>query len=103
MRFPDHWHATLTTTEFIVHADLRGELAKLDPRPSSFCIARFGAAEAIGNDSVPLSRLTPLVLQRSQYGQCVRSKMRSVSDEESIHFALVACGPNVEAFVQVII
>ena len=74
MRFPDHWHATLTTTEFIVHADLRGELAKLDPPPGSFCIARFGAAEAIGNDSVPLSRFTPLVSQRSQYGQCVRSQ-----------------------------
>lgn len=75
MRFPDHWHATLTTTEFIVHADLRGELAKLDPPPGSFCMARFGSAEAIGNDSMPLRRFTPLVSQRSEYGQCVRSQL----------------------------
>jgi len=32
MRFPDLWHATLTTTKFIVHADLRGELAKSSTR-----------------------------------------------------------------------
>jgi hypothetical protein len=58
---PDFWHIALTTTEFLVHADLRGSLAVLDgERP-----VRIRAVMMVGNDSRPLGRYKDLATQRS--------------------------------------
>ena len=58
---PDYWHIALTTTEFLVHADLRGSLAVLDgERPM-----RIRAVMMAGNDSRPLGRYKDLATQRS--------------------------------------
>ena len=58
---PDYWHIALTTTEFLVHADLRGSLAVLDgERP-----VRIRAVMMVGNDSRPLGRYKDLATQRS--------------------------------------
>ena len=58
---PDYWHIALTTTEFLVHADLRGSLAVLDgKRP-----VRIRAVVMVGNDSRPLGRYKDLATQRS--------------------------------------
>lgn len=78
--YPDDWKIALTTTEFIVHADLRGHLATLDPpancggrgalgRALFGCgaLLRFPAVLLTGNDTTPLGRFADLVSQRSQY------------------------------------
>ena len=58
---PDYWHIALTTTEFLVHADLRGSLAGLSgKRP-----LRIRAVIMVGNDSRPLGRYKDLATQRS--------------------------------------
>jgi hypothetical protein len=57
----DYWHIALTTTEFLVHADLRGSLAILDGKQP----VRIRAVMMVGNDSRPLGRYKDLATQRS--------------------------------------
>jgi hypothetical protein len=66
-RYPDEWHLALTTTEFLVHRDLRTMLAALDPPRGESRIIKFPAAHMVGDDSVPMKRFGGLVEQRSVY------------------------------------
>ena len=81
-RYPHDWHLALTTTEFVVHPDLRGLLAAHEPAEAAMsraatgggtALLRFPALEIIGNDSLPLGRFRDLTSQRSEYALCPRS------------------------------
>ena len=65
-RFPDLWRIALTTTEFLVHPDLVGELkAKERADPDSRTL-HFPALRFVGDDSEQLQRFPSLLGQRSQ-------------------------------------
>jgi hypothetical protein len=55
----------LTTTEFFVHHDLRGYLARLDT--TRHRAVRLRSATIVGNDAAPLRRFEQLVEQRNEY------------------------------------
>jgi len=61
-RFPGCWKIALTTTEFLVHPDLRGYLANLADFNSSL---RFRSFIMVGNDTFPLRRFSSLIKQRT--------------------------------------
>ena len=64
--FPDLWRIALTTTEFLVHPDLLGELkAKERADPDSRTL-HFPALRFVGDDSEQLQRFPSLLGQRSQ-------------------------------------
>jgi nucleoside-diphosphate-sugar epimerase/2-polyprenyl-3-methyl-5-hydroxy-6-metoxy-1,4-benzoquinol methylase len=60
------WKIALTTTEFLVHSNLREMLAKKDQHNQTAAF-RFRSFTMSGNDSIPLKRFTSLLKQRSQY------------------------------------
>jgi len=65
-QFPGWWKIALTTTEFLVHPDLRGYLSRLEaagPRATH----RFRSVLVVGNDDTPLKRFSQLILQRNEY------------------------------------
>jgi len=65
-RFPGLWRIALTTTEFLVHPNLVGELqAKEFTEPKSL-VMQFPALRFIGDDTVQLQRFPALLKQRSQ-------------------------------------
>jgi len=71
-RFPEDWHVALTTTEFLVHPDLRGYLAGVVGgaalgRRRRGLLVRFRGADLTGPDGVPLKRLENLLSQRHEY------------------------------------
>jgi nucleoside-diphosphate-sugar epimerase/2-polyprenyl-3-methyl-5-hydroxy-6-metoxy-1,4-benzoquinol methylase len=67
--FPGWWKVTLTTTEFLVHHDLRGYLHRLEntPRYQNVSAFRLRSLEIVGTDDVPLGRFAQLAQQRSEY------------------------------------
>ena len=70
--FPvEDWKVALTTTEFLVHPDLRGELRQREPEPGQQAIVRFHAVRMTGRLAAvepPLRRFAPLVSQRPVFG-----------------------------------
>jgi nucleoside-diphosphate-sugar epimerase/2-polyprenyl-3-methyl-5-hydroxy-6-metoxy-1,4-benzoquinol methylase len=61
------WRMALTTTEFVVHPDLRGELRRLENVNSPTILAmRFPAFMIAGDDSLALKRFPNLIEQRTQ-------------------------------------
>jgi nucleoside-diphosphate-sugar epimerase len=73
-KHPDDWHLALTTTEFLVHRDLRSMLAALDPRKGESRIINFPAAHVIGDDSFPMKRFEAMVEQRSVYDRRIAGR-----------------------------
>lgn len=64
--YPKAWKIVLTTTEFLVHSNLRAMLAEAENNRSTMAF-RFRSLIMTGNDSVPFKRNMPLLKQRSQY------------------------------------
>jgi hypothetical protein len=62
--FPGCWKIALTTTEFLVHPDLRGYLASLEGKDP---VLRFRSFIMVGNDTSPLQRFSSLIKQRSVF------------------------------------
>jgi nucleoside-diphosphate-sugar epimerase len=64
------WTIALTTTEFLVHPNLRGMLADVSASPQTAAtkVLRFPAFIMVGNDTIPLKRDAQLLDQRSMYG-----------------------------------
>jgi len=64
------WTIALTTTEFLVHSNLRGMLANVSASPQTAAskVLRFPAFVMVGNDTIPLKRDAQLLDQRSVYG-----------------------------------
>ena len=64
--YPNAWKIALNTPEFLVHFNLRQMLAEAE-RSSHTMAFRFRSMIMTGNDSIPLSNITSLLKQRSQY------------------------------------
>lgn len=61
------WRMTLTTTEFVVHPDLRSELRTIEASNGTTLNAmQFPALKMVGDDTLALKRFPNLVEQRSQ-------------------------------------
>jgi len=63
------WTIALTTTEFLVHPNLRGMLSDVSASPQNDAtkVLRFPAFVMVGNDTIPLKRDAQLLEQRSVY------------------------------------
>jgi nucleoside-diphosphate-sugar epimerase/2-polyprenyl-3-methyl-5-hydroxy-6-metoxy-1,4-benzoquinol methylase len=64
--YPDAWKIALTTTEFLVHQNLRNYLAEIE-QSNDIQAFRFRSVWMSGNDSIPFQRLTNLLKQRTMY------------------------------------
>ena len=67
LEHPNDWHLALTTTEFVVHSDLRRMLSTLDPPEGQSRVLQFPAMHMIGNDTRPFQYFGSLLEQRSVY------------------------------------
>ena len=82
--YPFAWKITLNTPEFLIHPDLRQELANLDQGNVTTQAFRFPSIIMSGNDSKPLERFSSLIKQRSQY-LCDKSDHGEGSYSRFIH------------------
>jgi len=69
-KYPEDWHLALTTTEFVLHPDLRHFLSMHEPSSKGTAVFRFPGIIMVGNDSTPLKRFQDLITQRSAYVAC---------------------------------
>ncbi|WIA43720.1 hypothetical protein OEZ86_010147 [Tetradesmus obliquus] len=67
------WKIALTTTEFLVHPNMRGMVAELDGNLTTEVI-QFPYHVMVGDDSKPFSNHSQLAVQRTQYGASLAGK-----------------------------
>jgi len=65
-RFPGLWRIALTTTEFLVHPNLVGELQAKEVSDPNSLVMQLPALRFIGDDTMQLQRFPALLKQRSQ-------------------------------------
>lgn len=65
-KYPNAWKIAVNIPEFLVHPNLRRMLAEANP-PENGMAFRFRSVLMSGNDSIPLTRFSSLIKQRSVY------------------------------------
>ncbi len=88
---PNAWKITLTTTEFLVHQNLRSYLAETE-QSGDIMALRFRSVMMSGNDSISFKRFTNLLKQRTIY--FCDSKESSTFHAETSYSRFIHRSPN---------